>query len=74
MDYQLAKQSKKEEDKAVVDYTRRRKESNSPELKKAFTHALGEEKTHSRLFAKVMAKKKYNDGDIKEAKRMRGGE
>lgn len=73
-DYQMAKQSKKEEDKAVTDYTRRREQSKDPQLKQAFTHALGEEKTHSRLFKKVMEKKQYSEGAVKEARKMRGGE
>lgn len=74
-DYKLAKKSLKEEKKAVSDYADRRDESKDKDLKKVFTHARNEEKTHAKMFSKAMKKKKqYSESEIKEAQRKRGGE
>ena len=64
-DYRLARQSLKEERKAVHDYTNRRSQSKGKGLKHAFTHALGEEKTHARMF------RRYSDKSIDLARKER---
>lgn len=74
-DYQSAKKSYKEEKKAVEEYTTRRSEARSSGLKKAYSHAIPEEKTHAKLFSREMSKKKkYTDAAMKEARMSRGGE
>ena len=55
-DIQIATASKQEEDKAIHDYTNRLQAAKSPELKSAISHALKEEKVHSRLFGRVLEK------------------
>lgn len=73
-DYQSAKKSYKEETKAVSEYTKRRGETKSEGLKKAYSHAIPEEKTHAKLFSKEMSKKrKYSDDAMREASKARGG-
>jgi hypothetical protein len=52
-DYQLASKSLQEEKKAVKDYKERRENSKSGELKKVFTHALEEEKTHAKMLSGI---------------------
>lgn len=55
-DLAIATQSKKEEDKAIGDYTDRLKEAKSPALKDAINHARKEEEDHSKSFGKVLEK------------------
>jgi SNF2 family DNA or RNA helicase len=55
-DLSIAKKSKGEEEKAIVDYTERLKEVKSPELRKAIEHARSEERDHAEGFKKVMEK------------------
>jgi hypothetical protein len=55
-DIQMAKQSLKEEKKAVKDYSRRKKATKAGILKKVFNHAIPEEKEHSGLFKKAIKK------------------
>lgn len=55
-DLSIATQSKKEEDKAIGDYTDRLKEAKSPDLKSAIEHARKEEGDHSKSFGKVLEK------------------
>lgn len=72
-DYTSAKKSYKEEEKAVSEYTKRRGDAKSEGLKKAYNHAIPEEKTHAKLFSQEMRnKKKYADTAISQAKKMRG--
>ncbi len=55
-DLEIAIQSKKEEDKAISDYTQRLKEVRSPVLRKALEHARSEEKDHSKELSEAARK------------------
>jgi hypothetical protein len=55
-DAAIAKQSLKEEAKAVIDYKDRLGEAKNPELKKVLIHARNEEKDHAKEFAEVLRK------------------
>lgn len=50
----LAKKSLGEEKDAVEDYTERLRKTKNPKLRKAFKHALPEEKTHKQLFMEAL--------------------
>jgi rubrerythrin len=54
----MAQESEGEERKAITDYTRRLKEADSPELKKAINFALADEKEHAAKFKAVIEKLK----------------
>jgi hypothetical protein len=49
-DKKLAKKSLHEEQMAITAYKERGKQAYSRHLKADFAHALGEEKTHAKLF------------------------
>lgn len=55
-DRKMAKKSLHEEREAVADYTKDKKIAKSPGLKKAFKHALSEEKQHAKSFSKQLKK------------------
>jgi len=57
-DLAMATQSEKEEVQAIKDYSHRIQEAKDPQLKKAIGHALGEERTHAKLFANVIKEEK----------------
>jgi hypothetical protein len=46
----MARKSLGEERLAVKDYTARKAKTKNPRLRKAFSHAIPEEKTHRELF------------------------
>lgn len=50
----LARQSLKEERKAIADYSNRADQAKDPEIKGIFKHAIPEEREHARLFRKYL--------------------
>ena len=50
----LARQSLKEERKAVTDYSNRADQAKDTKLKGIFQHAIPEEREHARLFGKYL--------------------
>lgn len=55
-DEEMAERSLREELTAISAYKSRIERAGSPGLRKAFRHALGEEKTHAHLFRQALNK------------------
>lgn len=78
-DKDFAERSLNEEEQAIQDYSQRLKDADSDDLKEIIRHARSEEHDHAQMFGSFLAggksnRKEYNDNEVKEAKKMRGGE
>ncbi len=60
-DASMAKQSMREEHKAIRDYSERGERASSPSLKRAFSHAKSEEREHAATFAEEARESKSHE-------------